>query len=139
MLTGVVKLAPNLPFDSVPPFLHLERKFMHLGFQSTTSGSSRPTWKPPNRWCNATVLVLLVLVVLLNMDGDHVAQPLATQAARLGGMNAHAESLGVKAWFSASARPRFEGYRSLSGVGGVTGVIGPRVRKVDPPALLSTA
>ncbi|KPJ86885.1 MAG: phosphate ABC transporter permease, partial [Gammaproteobacteria bacterium SG8_11] len=32
MLVGVVKLAPSLPLDTNAPFLHLERKFMHLGF-----------------------------------------------------------------------------------------------------------
>src|SRR5690606_13403050 len=32
MLTGVVKLAPELPIDGHWPFIHLERKFMHLGF-----------------------------------------------------------------------------------------------------------
>ena len=32
MITGVVKLAPSLPLDSYSPFIHLERKFMHLGF-----------------------------------------------------------------------------------------------------------
>ncbi|HEY7818980.1 MAG TPA: phosphate ABC transporter permease PstA, partial [Vicinamibacteria bacterium] len=32
MLTGVVKLAPQLPLDSFAPFFHLDRKFMHLGF-----------------------------------------------------------------------------------------------------------
>ncbi|HDU2646979.1 TPA: phosphate ABC transporter permease PstA, partial [Yersinia enterocolitica] len=33
MLVGVVKSAPLLPVDGVFPFLHLERKFMHLSFQ----------------------------------------------------------------------------------------------------------
>ena len=32
MITGVVKLAPNLPIDGQSPFFHLNRKFMHLGF-----------------------------------------------------------------------------------------------------------
>lgn len=32
MITGVVKLAPALPLDGQALFLHLERKFMHLGF-----------------------------------------------------------------------------------------------------------
>ena len=30
MITGVVKLAPSLPLDTNWPFLHMERKFMHL-------------------------------------------------------------------------------------------------------------
>jgi len=31
MLVGVVKLAPTLPVDVNFPFIHLDRKFMHLG------------------------------------------------------------------------------------------------------------
>jgi phosphate transport system permease protein len=27
-----VKLAPDLPLDGMAPFLHLDRKFMHLGY-----------------------------------------------------------------------------------------------------------
>ena len=67
MLTGVVKLAPNLPFDSLPPFLHLERKFMHLGFQIYDVGFQSPNVEAAKPMVYATVLVLLVLVVLLNM------------------------------------------------------------------------
>jgi phosphate transport system permease protein len=33
MLVGVVKLAPELPIDHFFPYLHLDRSFMHLGFQ----------------------------------------------------------------------------------------------------------
>ena len=32
MLVGVVKLAPSLPLDTTYPFIHLDQKFMHLGF-----------------------------------------------------------------------------------------------------------
>ena len=31
MIVGMVKLAPSLPLDGHFPFVHLERKFMHLG------------------------------------------------------------------------------------------------------------
>ncbi|MGD1146539.1 MAG: phosphate ABC transporter permease PstA [Thermoanaerobaculaceae bacterium] len=67
MLTGVVKLAPNLPFDSVPPFLHLERKFMHLGFQIYDVGFQSPNVEAAKPMVYAAVLVLLVLVVVLNL------------------------------------------------------------------------
>lgn len=50
MITGVVKLAPSLPIDSVWPFLHLDRKFMHLASIFTTSGFNRLMWTPPGRW-----------------------------------------------------------------------------------------
>ncbi len=32
------------------PFIHLERKFMHLGFHIYDLGSSRPIPRPPSRW-----------------------------------------------------------------------------------------
>ncbi len=43
MLVGVVKLAPTLPLDGNFPYLHLERKFMHLGFHIRT-------WTRHDRW-----------------------------------------------------------------------------------------
>ena len=42
MLTGVVKLAPDLPLDGYAPFVHLERKFMHLGFHIYDVGFQSP-------------------------------------------------------------------------------------------------
>jgi phosphate transport system permease protein len=67
MLTGVVKLAPNLPLDSVPPFLHLERKFMHLGFHIYDVGFQSPNVEAAKPAVYAAALVLLVLVVALNL------------------------------------------------------------------------
>lgn len=32
MLVGVVRFAPELPLSATAPFIHLEQKFMHLGF-----------------------------------------------------------------------------------------------------------
>ena len=42
MIVGVVKLAPALPFDGHFPFVHLERKFMHLGFHIYDVGFQSP-------------------------------------------------------------------------------------------------
>ena len=42
MITGVVKLAPALPLDGTWPFLHLDRKFMHLGFHIYDVGFQSP-------------------------------------------------------------------------------------------------
>jgi phosphate transport system permease protein len=67
MLTGVVKLAPDLPLDGVPPFLHLERKFMHLGFHIYDVGFQSPNVEAAKPTVYATVLVLLLLVVALNI------------------------------------------------------------------------
>lgn len=67
MVTGVVKLAPTLPFDTVPPFIHLERKFMHMGFHIFDVGFQSPNVEAAKPMVYATVLVLLVLVVVLNL------------------------------------------------------------------------
>jgi len=67
MVTGVVKMAPSLPFDAVPPFLHLERKFMHLGFHIYDVGFQSPNVEAAKPTVYAAVLVLLVLVVVLNL------------------------------------------------------------------------
>lgn len=67
MLTGVVKLAPALPLDSSPPFFHLERKFMHLGFHIYDVGFQSPNVEAARPVVFATTLVLLLLVVLLNL------------------------------------------------------------------------
>jgi len=68
MLVGVVKLAPSLPIDGEFPFIHMERKFMHLGFhiydlafQSPDSDAARPM-------VFATTLLLIVLVIMLNLS-----------------------------------------------------------------------
>ena len=42
MLVGVVKLAPTLPVDGLFPFVHLDRKFMHLGFHIYDLGFQSP-------------------------------------------------------------------------------------------------
>jgi phosphate transport system permease protein len=67
MLTGVVKLAPSLPLDGVAPFVHLERKFMHLGFHIYDVGFQSPNVDAARPMVFATTLLLLVIVVLLNL------------------------------------------------------------------------
>ena len=67
MLVGVVKLAPALPIDGHFPYLHLDQKFMHLGyhvfdvgFQSTNIEAARPV-------VYATALLLVLLTIGLNV------------------------------------------------------------------------
>ncbi|MCL5125761.1 MAG: phosphate ABC transporter permease PstA [Deltaproteobacteria bacterium] len=67
MLVGVVKMAPELPIDQFPPYIHLERSFMHLGFhifdlafQSRNSGAAIPM-------VYVTTLLLIVLVFSMNI------------------------------------------------------------------------
>ena len=67
MLVGVVKLAPTLPFDGTAPFLHMDRKFMHLGFHVYDLGFQSPDSDAARPMVFATTLLLLVLVVCLNI------------------------------------------------------------------------
>jgi len=67
MLTGAVKLAPSLPVDGTPPFLHLQRKFMHLGFHIYDVSMQSPNVEAAKPMAFATTLVLLLLVVLMNL------------------------------------------------------------------------
>ena len=67
MLVGVVKLAPTLPFDTVAPFLHMDRKFMHLGFHVYDLGFQSPDSDAARPMVFATTLLLIVLVVCLNI------------------------------------------------------------------------
>lgn len=67
MLVGVVKLAPELPVDSIFPYVHLERSFMHLafhifdlGFQSRNSEAAKPM-------VFVATLLLVGLVGLMNL------------------------------------------------------------------------
>jgi phosphate transport system permease protein len=67
MLTGAVKLAPSLPLDGSAPFLHLERKFMHLGFHIYDVSMQSPNVEAAKPMAFATTLVLLGLVAGLNL------------------------------------------------------------------------
>lgn len=67
MLVGVVKLAPSLPIDGSFPFMHLDRKFMHLGFHIYDLGFQSPDSEAAKPMVFATTLFLILLVVLLNL------------------------------------------------------------------------
>ena len=67
MLTGVVKLAPSMPLDSHFPFLHLDRKFMHLGFHIYDVGFQSPNVEAAKPMVYVTTLILVGVVILLNM------------------------------------------------------------------------
>lgn len=67
MIVGVVKYAPYAPVDGVPPFLHLERKFMHLGFHIYDLGFQSPNAENTKPLVFTTTLVLIALVALLNV------------------------------------------------------------------------
>ncbi|MBE0509747.1 MAG: phosphate ABC transporter permease PstA [Chromatiales bacterium] len=67
MLVGVVKLAPTLPIDSNFPFIHLERKIMHLGFHIYDVGFQSPHAEAAEQLVYATALILVLLIVMLNL------------------------------------------------------------------------
>lgn len=76
MLVGVVKLAPTLPLDATFPFIHPERKFMHLGFHIYDLGFQSPDSEAAKPMVFATTLVLILLVVLLNLAAFQIRQRL---------------------------------------------------------------
>lgn len=67
MIVGVVKLAPSLPIDGVFPFIHPERKFMHLGFHIYDLGFQSPDSEAAKPMVFATTLLLITLVVVMNL------------------------------------------------------------------------
>lgn len=84
MLVGVVKLASSLPVDNQFPFLHLERKFMHLGFhiydvgfQTTNIESARPL-------VYATSFLLVTVIVGLNLTAISIRNSLREKYRTLG-------------------------------------------------------
>jgi phosphate transport system permease protein len=66
MLTGVVKLAPQLPLDGFFPFFHFDRKFMHLGFHIYDVGFQSPNVEAAKPMVYTTTIFLLLIVVALN-------------------------------------------------------------------------
>ncbi|HEX5718582.1 MAG TPA: phosphate ABC transporter permease PstA [Thermoanaerobaculia bacterium] len=67
MIVGMVKLAPSLPIDGRPPFVHLERKFMHLGFHIFDVGFQSPNVEATTPLVFATALLLIVVVTVMNI------------------------------------------------------------------------
>ena len=67
MLVGVVKLAPSLVVDVNFPFLHLERKFMHLGFHIYDVGFQSPNVEAARPLVYATAFLLVTVIIILNL------------------------------------------------------------------------
>jgi len=76
MLVGVVKMAPNLPLDGNFPFLHLDRKFMHLGFHIYDVGFQSPNVEAARPLVYATALLLVTIIVSLNMTAVSIRNKL---------------------------------------------------------------
>lgn len=67
MLTGVVKLAPSLPINGIFPYVHLDQKFMHLGFHIYDVGFQSPNVDAARPMVYAASFLLLIIVVVLNL------------------------------------------------------------------------
>lgn len=68
MLVGVVKLAPSLPVDGNFPYVHLERKIMHLGFHIYDVGFQSPNVEAARPLVYATALMLVAIIMVLNLS-----------------------------------------------------------------------
>ncbi len=67
MLVGVVKIAQSLPIDGEAPYIHPERKFLHLGFHIFDLGFQSPDAEAAKPMVFATTFLLIALVVVLNL------------------------------------------------------------------------
>ncbi|MBI3992719.1 MAG: phosphate ABC transporter permease PstA [Candidatus Lambdaproteobacteria bacterium] len=72
MITGVVKLAPTLPIDGEFPFVHLDRKFMHLGFHIYDVGFQSPNVEAAKPMVYMTTLLLVLIVLILSIVGVYL-------------------------------------------------------------------
>ncbi len=72
MLVGVVKLAPSLPLDTNFPFLHPDRKFMHLGFHIYDVGFQSPNVEAARPLVYATALLLVLVIIVLNLAAIYI-------------------------------------------------------------------
>jgi phosphate transport system permease protein len=72
MITGVVKLAPELPVDGTFPFVHLERSFMHLGFHIYDVGFQSRNSEAGKPMVFTTTLLLIALITLLNVAAIYI-------------------------------------------------------------------
>lgn len=85
MLVGVVKLAPTLPLDGNFPFLHLDRKFMHLGFHIYDVGFQSPNVEAARPLVYATALLLVLVIVGLNLSAIFIRNNLREKYKELEG------------------------------------------------------
>ncbi len=81
MLVGAVKLAPELPFETHFPYLHLERSFMHLGFHIYDVGFQSPDSEAARPVVWTTTFLLIVVVVALNLAAIGLRARLRKRAA----------------------------------------------------------
>lgn len=84
MLVGVVKYTSDLPVDGVFPFIHLERKFMHLGFHIYDVGFQTSNIEVARPLVFATAFLLVIVIVTLNLTAIRIRNNLREKYRTLG-------------------------------------------------------
>ncbi|WP_261874757.1 phosphate ABC transporter permease PstA [Vibrio rarus] len=84
MLVGVVKLAPSLPIDGQFPYIHLERKFMHLGFHIYDAGFQTTNLEGAKSLVYATSMLLVTVIIGLNLIAIRIRNSLRNSYKNLG-------------------------------------------------------
>lgn len=67
MLVGVMQTAPELPVDTVPPYVHLERGFMHLSYHIYSVGYSSQNTDAAKPLVMTATLLLITIITTLNV------------------------------------------------------------------------
>jgi phosphate transport system permease protein len=67
MLVGAVKVAAELPVDSVFPYVHPQRSFMHLGFHIYDLGFQSQNSEAAKPMVFTTTLLLIAIIAVLNI------------------------------------------------------------------------
>ncbi|HDY8228414.1 phosphate ABC transporter permease [Vibrio vulnificus] len=84
MLVGVVKLVSSLPVDGQFPYIHLERKFMHLGFHIYDVGFQTSNIEAARPLVYATSFLLVTVIVGLNLTAISIRNNLREKYRTLG-------------------------------------------------------
>ncbi|WP_070962525.1 phosphate ABC transporter permease PstA [Vibrio sonorensis] len=84
MLVGAVKLASSLPVDSTFPFIHLERKFMHLGFHIYDIGFQTSNIESARPLVYATSFLLVTVIIGLNLTAISIRNNLREKYRTMG-------------------------------------------------------
>ncbi|MGY2576087.1 phosphate ABC transporter permease PstA [Vibrio sp. C8] len=84
MLVGVVKIASSLPVDTEFPYVHLERKFMHLGFHIYDVGFQTTNIETARPLVYATSFLLVTVIVALNLTAISIRNNLREKYRTLG-------------------------------------------------------
>ncbi|EJT1896327.1 phosphate ABC transporter permease PstA [Vibrio alginolyticus] len=84
MLVGVVKLASSLPIDGQFPYVHLDRKFMHLGFHIYDVGFQTSNIEAARPLVYATSFLLVTVIVGLNLTAISIRNNLREKYRTLG-------------------------------------------------------